>query len=596
MRIEANEKNALLRLAYSRAGCYWSVNEDYFDRGLYLLAALGGERGNTCDLRFDLLCLEQGRPARYDYFGDEGSLTLRTRASWSELLLTGTDQLRFRGEQGTGFRLALRSMAEGRGAAALRSAARLADGTLEAAMGKYGLLRFKALRGSVEYRADFDAGKGGYARFEIDLLPDAEGCCDCAMLTFPTFGGPMPAEFRDFAALREENRRDFAAFFAHYRPVPARWRPLAEELIYTVWSEVMRPQGFVKDPMIMMHRNCLATALAWQQSYNGMAMLGDPAAGFRLIESMFRYQNPVSGALPVDVNPGALNDTNTQPPLQGFALTFLARQCGEDFITPEMAAGLLPRFERWIGFWTTWRSAGRGDDLVAIHNPNESGWDDASIFVKGFPAINADTQAMLIECMYACAILARRAGLPEREAGWTARAGRLLHTLVTEFWDGEKFITKYKGEPVESLSLACCQPILLGDRLPKEITRKLAQTLTEEGHFLSPIGLCTESMRSPMCHWGWHFTLGRVIGPANMFCAVGLALAGEKEAARTIAERWCENVALRGPRLGFRPDTVYPLTGKPADTVPQPHIGDSWSWTSWSACATLTMLQTLFDE
>ena len=595
MRIEANEKNSLLRLAYSRANCYWSVNEDYFDRNLYLLAALGGERGNTCDLRFDLIYLEQGRPARYDYFGDEGSLTLRTRASWSELLLTGEDQIRFRGTQGTGLRLVLRSMAEGRGAAALRSVACLADGTPEAAMGKYGLVRFKALRGSVEYRADPDDGKGGYTRFEVDFLPDAEGQYDCALLTYPTAGGPMQPTYRDFDALREENKRDFAGFFTHYRAVPARWQPLAEALVFTVWSEVMKPQGFVKDPMVMMHRNCLATALAWQQSYNAMSMLGDPAAGFRLIESMFRYQNPVSGALPVDVNPGALNDSNTQPPLQGFALTFLVRRCGEDFITPEMAAGLLPRFERWIGFWTTWRSAGRGDDLVAIHNPNESGWDDASIFVKGFPSVNADTQAMLIECMYACAILARRAGLPAAEADWTRRADRLLHTLVTEFWDGEKFVTKYRGEPVESMSLACYQPIMLGDRLPKEITRKIAETLTEEGGFLSHIGLCTESMRSPMCHWGWHFTLGRVVGPANMFCAVGLALAGEKEAAKTIAERWCENVALRGPRLGFRPDTHYPLTGRPADVVVQPHIGDSWSWTSWSACATLTMLQTVFD-
>ncbi len=596
MRIESNEKNSLLRLAYGRANCYWAIHEDYFDRDLYLIGALGGERGNATDLRFDMLYLEQGQPVRYHYFGDEGSLTLRTRASWSELLLTAEDQIRFRGAQGTGMRLALRSMVEGRGAAGLRSAVRRKDGAVEAAMGKYGMLRFLALRGSVGFRADFDEEKGAYTRFEVDFLPDGDGCFEGAVLTFPTAGGETPAAFRGFDELREENRRDFAAFFSHYRAIPARWREMGGEMVYTVWSEVMRPRGFVKEPLVMMHRNCLSTAMAWQQSYNAISMLGDPAAGFRLIESMFRYQNPVSGALPVDVNPGALNDTNTQPPLQGFALTFLVRQCGEDFITPEMAADLLPRFERWIGFWTTWRSAGRGDDLVAIHNPNESGWDDASIFVKGFPAINADTQAMLVECMYACAILAGRVGDAERKQAWTARADRLLNTLVTEFWDGEKFVTKYKGANVESMSLACYQPIMLGDRLPKEIARTVAKKLTEEGDFLSPIGLCTESMRSPMCHWGWHFTLGRVVGPANMFCAVGLALAGETEAARTIAERWCANVAARGPRLGFRPYPVYPLTGKPADFVIQPHVGDSWSWTSWSACATLTMLQTVLND
>ena len=41
--------------------------------------------------------LEDGKPVRYHYFGDEGSLTLRTRTAgkWSELLLTGDDFLRF---------------------------------------------------------------------------------------------------------------------------------------------------------------------------------------------------------------------------------------------------------------------------------------------------------------------------------------------------------------------------------------------------------------------------------------------------------------------------------------------------------------------
>ncbi len=594
MRFESDERNCLLRLSYSPANSYWAIYEDYFQRELYLISALG-DRSNVSDLRFFLRYLEQGQQVRYHYYGDEGSLTLRTRTSWSDLLLTGEDEIRFRGQQGTGLRLELQSMVEGRGAAALRSAVRLKDGTVEAALGKYGVLRFRALRGSVDFRADWNPETGAYDCFTVDFLPDAEGFYDGAMLTGPV-GSPIPETFRDFEALREQNRSDLAAFFSRYRAVPDRFKAMYEELVYTVWSDVMKPRGFLQSEMIMVHRNCLTAGFAWQQSYNAMAMLDDPAAAFQLIESLFRYQNPVSGALPVDVNPDNINDSNCQPPMQGFALTFLVRQCGEDFITPEMAAGLLPRFERWIGFWTTWRSAGRGDDLVAIHNPNESGWDDASIFIKGFPAINSDTQAMLIECMYACAILARRMGDAAREADWTRRAERLLNTLITEFWDGEKFVTKYKGEPVESMSLACYQPIMLGDRLPKEITHVIAQKLTEEGAFLSPIGLCTESMKSPLCHWGWHFTLGRVIGPANMFCAVGLALAGEKEAARIIAERWCANVAARGPRLGFRPYPEYPLTGKPADVVIQPHIGDSWSWTSWSACSTLTILETVFTD
>ena len=99
MRIEANEMRSLLRLAYGRKDCDWALNEDYFRRELYLTAVRGGERANVSDLRFDLRYIENGQLARYHYVGDEGSLTLQTRTSWSEMLLTDEDQLRFRGDR-----------------------------------------------------------------------------------------------------------------------------------------------------------------------------------------------------------------------------------------------------------------------------------------------------------------------------------------------------------------------------------------------------------------------------------------------------------------------------------------------------------------
>ena len=275
MRFESNERNSLLRIAFTRAGNYWSLQEDYFRRTLYLLSAQGSERANASDLRFDLDYLENGAPARYHYFGDAGSLTLRTRASWSELLLAEDNEVRFRGGRNTGLRFTLRSMVEGRGAAGLHSVARLHDGSVEAVFGSAGSVRFTALCGSLTLRADYDASAGRYACMEIDVLPDAEGRYECALLSYIGTAS-LPECRRGFDALREGNLRSLEAFAGHYRAIPERWQGLASELIYTVWGDVMRPQGFVEEPLIMMHRNCLSTALAWQQSYNGMSMLGDP--------------------------------------------------------------------------------------------------------------------------------------------------------------------------------------------------------------------------------------------------------------------------------------------------------------------------------
>ena len=595
MLFQSNERRDLIRIAYARAGCYAYLQEDYFRRILKLTGILSGDRSNASDMSFYLHLLDNGAPVRYHYYGDEGSLTLLTPAKHLELALTDEDQIRFRGFKGAGLRLELSSNVEGRGAAALDSVARLKDSSVEAVFGKHGNLRFVPLKGSVEFKADYDYDKGDYERFFVDLLPDESGCFEAAMLDYFDVC-KLPESYRGFETLREENLKSYRDFFRHYTKVPEKYKTLEEDAVYVTWSHVMKPAGFVKSPMIMMHYNALAAGFSWQQSYNGMALQNDPEMAFQLISNMFLYQNPVNGCIPGDVAPGFVSDSGCQPPLQGFALNFIVRRCGEDFITKEMALELLPKFERWIGFWTGCRNAGLGGDVVQINNPNESGWDDASIFIKGFPAVNADTQALLTECMYACSMLCRRAGDPEGEKSWKERADRLLDFIITRLWDGEKFVTLYKGEKVESQSLACYQPVLLGDRLPKEITHKIAERLTEEGDFLSPMGLCTESMKSPLCHWGWHFVLGRVVAPANMFCSVGLWLAGEKEAARKIAERWCDTVAERGIRLGFKPYTTYPLTGEPADIVMEPHIGDGWIWCGWSACNTMTMLETVLSD
>lgn len=595
MLFQSNERRDLIRIAYARAGCYYYLQEDYFRRILKLSGILSGDMTHISDMSFYVHLLKDGKPERYHYYGDEGSLCLISPTRYADVALTEEDQIRFRGAKGAGLRLELYSNMEGNGAAGLDSIARLKDGSIDGIFGRHGNLRFVALKGSVTYKAEYDYEKGRYGLLEIDFLPDETGCFEVAMLNY--IGTcEIPERYKSFETLQAENKKSYADFFANYKGIPEKYKSLAEDAIYVTWSHVLKAGGFVKSPMIMMHYNCLSAGFSWQQSYNGMALQGNPKEGFRLISNMFLYQNPINGCLPSTVGPGNVGDFGCQPPLQGFALNLLVRRCGEEFITAEMAKDLLPKFERWIGFWETYRTAGRGDDVTAINNPNESGWDDASIFRDGFPVSNSDTLALLTECMYACSTLARRAGLPEQEQHWKNRADKLLNTIVTEFWDGEKFVTKLHGEPVECMSLACYQPVLLGDRLPKEITAKVAEKLLEEGTFFTPMGLCTESMKSPLCHWGWHFVLGRVVAPANMFCSVGLWLAGEKEAARKIAAAWCDNTQENGIRLGFKPYNVYPLTGEPADTLMEPEVGDGWIWCGWAACNTMTMLQVVLGD
>ncbi|MBO6010770.1 MAG: hypothetical protein J6P71_03095, partial [Oscillospiraceae bacterium] len=248
MLIQANEKRSLLRAAYMRKNCHWAVNEDYFRRELFLIGSLGGDKANATGLRFDIEYIEGGKPARYGYFGDEGRLTLRTRSSWSEFLLAD-DQVRFRGKNKTGRRPKRRSLVAGKGAEALDSAARLEDGSVEAAMGKYGYLRFVALEGELTTNAAYSPETGLCTVFEVTVMPDAEGRYDLALLDGDT-RVERPAEFKSFDALCEDGRRSLAEFSKNYTAVPARWQSLLDDCAYTVWGNVMKPRGFLRSPMI----------------------------------------------------------------------------------------------------------------------------------------------------------------------------------------------------------------------------------------------------------------------------------------------------------------------------------------------------------
>jgi glycogen debranching enzyme len=179
---------------------------------------------------------------------------------------------------------------------------------------------------------------------------------------------------------------------------------------------------------------------------------------------------------------------------------------------------------------------------------------------------------------------------------WMARAKRLTDTIINEYWAGEKFVAKVKGKPVDSLSLANYQPIILGKRLPQHIIDKVAEKLTIQDHWLTGIGLASESMQSERATFGISFVCGRVVGPMNMILTVGLQAAGKQKEADMIARRFCDHMKREGIILGFAPYNYYKHNGAKADQQIPPIATDGWPWSSWSANSFLTMVTGVIDN
>jgi hypothetical protein len=190
-------------------------------------------------------------------------------------------------------------------------------------------------------------------------------------------------------------------------------------------------------------------------------------------------------------------------------------------------------------------------------------------------------------------LLAKKLGKKKEASEYAARAKKLLGQLLTELWDGDQFvgILTYTGEKVRCKSLAMFQCLTLGGkRIPKEIADKLAADVMKP-EYLTEIGLVTESLLSPLCHFGYNFVLGRVITPCNMLTAMGLWRCGHKEEARIISEHVCRNILANGPILGFAPYPYEITAGEAIDPYPNPTASDGWPWTSWAAAPVLVMLQ-----
>ncbi|SHH98774.1 hypothetical protein SAMN02745823_01788 [Sporobacter termitidis DSM 10068] len=590
-----NEKFNLQRAVFARSASAFFIFEDYYSHLLRLTNYKPASIVLTSPFLFNLRLFSGGAELPYTYFSDAGVLRMDSEKGSAEFVLTDREQLRVRGA-GVALRVELCPAIEDMGTIACHGVRRKPDGAVEAVFGTYGKFLFKALKGRVEAICPWNEETGGYDAVIFDILPGEGGTFEAAVHEDMEELVIGDEAYPPFDALIRESLDSFEAFKQNYRPAAEGYEELRDYAAYQIWSHRAKAGGGFKEPGILFQCS-IAGIFSWQQSYHGMTMLNNPQEAWRQICTLFLYQDERTGRLPSFISYLGGSNPGIQPPFQGFALDVLIRRAGDSFLTPAECERMYPRFAKWAEYWLMYRNAGRGGDVTAVNNPNDSGWDDASIFKDGFPAQNPDIIAFVIVLMEMTARLARGCGKAAQADSWKARSDRLLDTLVREFWDGEKFATFVGGKPVDSMSLACYQPILLGDRLPRHIIDKVARRLTEEGDFLCEIGLCTESLKSPLCDYGANtFVSGRVVAPPHLILTVGLDIAGKKKEAALIARRWCDTVKERGVILGFAPYEYYRLTGEKADITQGPVASDGWSWSTWSACCTMTMITSVIPE
>jgi glycogen debranching enzyme len=367
----------------------------------------------------------------------------------------------------------------------------------------------------------------GTAERGVVLTGDGEPW-EIAVEEYETARAPY-TETIGFEHVAASARADFDAFRDTVTPWRSDRTPAADLAAYVLWSATVRPAGFVTRPAVLMSKHWMDKVWSWDHCFNAIALAGGlPELAWDQFRLVFDHQD-AAGALPDSVTHSEVLYNFVKPPIHGWALGRL-RPLHEG--EPAEVYRLL---ERWTTFWLTARRA-QGRELPHYQHGNDSGWDNATTFDPERLVETADLAAFLILQMRELARLAGELAQPEASDRWTRAAGRMRDALITELWDGDRFVTRgvHSGRTWSSDSLLDLMPIVLGDELPTSVRDLLARRI--EKH-LTVFGLATELPTSPH-YLDDGYWRGPIWAPSTVLIEDGLRRAGYPDLADEISARF----------------------------------------------------------
>ena len=511
-------------------GQFGSVDELY----LGITAAL-----NTAVERADLVqieLLEDGKSVPYTYKADTNLLTLRSRNGCVELCME-EKLLRFRGR---GCMLRFKGYMRGHEGSCTRE-----DGSWELCFKLLGKMLFIPGTGAMQAEGTID-WKEQHPTTPYITYGDKEGNCFEGYIAGYLSNGQIRPYYCSFDEALEESRAAFRTFREKYPAVQEEYEQTACKAAYVIWTHMTPQRGILKSDVIYMSRNGLAAAYGWQQGYQAMALTDSPEDAISVLRNMFVYQLP-EGQIPDWIHSNSANFLGCKPPFQGVALDWLLDNADLRHVSYEKLYNLYQALVNWVGWWLNYRDSDH-NGVPQYNNPDESGWDDASVFHMGLPVEAPDLSTYLILLMDSLSRLAKILHRDRDSADWKEKADSLFHLLMTELWDGRHFIARKSSthETIDNASIMCYLPLLLGKRLPEQIRKELIGDLKDEKRFFFEHGIASEALDSPYAAVKSGFARGVAPAPAEMMLALAFYQCGDNDFSHELASRFVRKLARDG--------------------------------------------------
>lgn len=339
----------------------------------------------------------------------------------------------------------------------------------------------------------------------------------------------------DFEKCRESVAEELLEFGRGYPSLPEGYEDLAALGAYVNWSAYVGPRGFFKRNAMLMSKNQMTNVWSWDHCFNALALsYRNPGAAWEQFMLMFDYQDN-TGRLPDSVNDSRIIRNYVKPPIHGWTLMKMLE--GGMNLSGSMRREAYSALALQTSWWLDYRDFD-GDGLCEYVHGNDSGWDNSTVFAMVPPICAPDLQAFLIIQMDVLSELANGLGLSGKSKEWKAGSEKMLKRFLEKsFQDGLPTAFQSAGHRVvENQSLLPYLCMILGKRLPGEISEKMIHTL-KTGGFISSFGFATESLESPFYRFNGYWR-GPVWAPSTVLLCDGLKRCGEYALAKEMAAKF----------------------------------------------------------
>jgi len=506
----SKEKYDLRFVPFSRKGSYMCILEDKKDRNLYLSFSRSPgflmERKNLVKI----VPVVDNKELSYEYSVEPGKMSIKTYRGAAEICFADKSQIRIRGE-GINLRFYFRMQQ-------FENCSPKENGDFEVAYEILGKLLFVPIKGAVWCNAKWNCKTVQAEDFIIELISPVETKKFETAIHEYCSNGTRDKEYKPFDVCVKEVEEEFEKFCERFRMVPDKYAKMAQLSAWTIWVNYMGPEGHLKNSLVYMNRINQVRAFLYQQCFQAMAFCGNITEMWKMFLSMFDYQKE-GGQLPYYVSDLNISYLAACTPVHGAAMEYIFNVSDPKNLKQDKITELYFRMSKYAEWFLTKRDRNKSG-IPQYYHPDESSWIDLKAFKNIRPVQSADLLALMVLLTEYSGKLANMAGFESEADKWFKESRRLINILESEFWNGEKFISKdaQTGECVETGPMASLLPVILGKRLRREIIDTIEKRLEKEAENLN------------------------ILSPAWFLIIMGIKNAGKKELALDLARQFCDLV------------------------------------------------------